>query len=581
MSSNSMPVLPTSPRKSHKKKLAAGCCLGCLAILIIFFVVAGFVGKKLFQDEAFKGVIAPRTALDLDTEREVSKTITAAGGVLTTQGADGTLYSLTVPPESVILPTQVTLTPLKSPAIENYKKASSGTGVYVGPTGKSGMTFIRPAFLIIKPGGSKPAVTRAGTAVWGRCNIGSRGFDPEICASDRGLPFNLGVEPGKVVVFSKPSNGERPAELLLTPTIPIGEEETFVAQISETGSYLGDRLNKKQLASFLTPTFDGPSDYINKTELVMHYAALGGDLEPLREEIVRMGNDKRDYPREVLKSGIVAVAIGETAAADKRIAAATSTLEKNLNRTRGSFLPWPRYFAFLKQIESTSSTTIDSAVPLIKKIDVINLKQNSLALAEKVIRDKNAFTVEKSDALELMAMSAYRTKPTPSPSPSLSPSPSASPSVGFGGPHASPGTSPGATSPSGSPISSPAGSPSPSVSPSPSPSPSSSPEPGSGYEGFAERCAIIVIEIPKCTTLECVERLWDLAKQYNCVGADDPAQNRMNDLLSKIKQCGDLVHKDLSNYGMNECEGGPDAASGNDADGDGLPDLAPLPGYEP
>lgn len=620
-----------------------------ILIIIILFITA-LVFWRIFLKEkkdseqklAVKtqgtGQLKPAEKVEMEKGREVSILVTSAGGTISTRGADGTLYSLTIPPDAVILPTTVTLAPLTKLPVENYPGQNVSPGVYVGPEGKNGMTFIRPVFLTIKPNTPMPEMSDLGAAPFGRCNIGSRGFDPEICEAEKNMDFGAGVEPEKTVVLAK--NNERTKDLLLfNPTVPIGEENTYVTELWETGSYVAGKINKEQLVPFMDYTFSGPSDYPNRTELLTHYAALGGDLGPYKNEINRMGRDKRDYPREVLKGAILADLVGDDEAANLRIEALNHVLTRNVSDIRGSFLPWQRYAAFLKVMQKTKNITkevsssnylspfinnafaqgesggamADSRNKILGKMDFDTIANNLEQNANQIFLDNKKFASERIQAAETLGIVSSMINEKNNVSSGTEPNPVGGAIVTQDGNQPgnnSPGSSSsgdfssGNNSSSGNASSS--GSGSQPATPSdngsdddedftPMPPPDNSvpvPTGGNGssggsagssgsYASFAEKCGVLEKLIPSINTLVDWSIVSKLITNYNCKGLGDALLARLQQLHGQLDKCKDLVHKDLSNYGQNGCESIGTVNPGDipvTENVDVVPSLAPLPG---
>ena len=110
-------------------------------------VVAKQKGKRLKASlkvgKGFDGTVEP----ELDAARAVSAEIGPGGGVITATGADGTVFTLSVPGDAVFAPTTITLTPVARlaglPGSEGRLPA-----VQFGP---DGLVFARAATLTITP----------------------------------------------------------------------------------------------------------------------------------------------------------------------------------------------------------------------------------------------------------------------------------------------------------------------------------------------------------------------------------------------------------------------------------------------
>lgn len=96
-----------------------------------------------------------RAAVQLDTARAATQTLPIDGGTLAATGADGTVYTLTVPGDALLEPTTITMTPLASVAVAGLA-TSAGYGVQLEP---AGATFSNYLTLTVTPppGASAPA----------------------------------------------------------------------------------------------------------------------------------------------------------------------------------------------------------------------------------------------------------------------------------------------------------------------------------------------------------------------------------------------------------------------------------------
>ncbi|MDO8506950.1 MAG: hypothetical protein Q7S53_00060 [bacterium] len=352
---------PKAQEKPKKGKKKLWLILIALLLLIIIGVVCYlFFVRKTGQSAKTSGEISITKNPQLETDKTVSKIIGPGGGVLSTQASDGTLYTLKVPMNALILPTTVTLTPMKKVPFDNYGKADAGKGVQIGDK----TTFIRPAFLSIQPNTSKPkATSETGTVAWNRCAIGSRGFDPEICAGLRDIPFGVGVEPGKVVILGS----QEYSKIVLNPTIPMGDKNAYNTHVWRAGYYMADKIDKNEAGVLAKKTFEGSYDYVNVTEVLTHLVALGGDLTPYKSEIDRFEREKKDYPREVLKGAILAKIVGNEEAYKKRIDDFGTAFKRNLANEKASFLPWPRYAALYRQLAVEPTKKSTSRFELVQK----------------------------------------------------------------------------------------------------------------------------------------------------------------------------------------------------------------------
>lgn len=338
---------PESQTTQEKKPGSKKACWVILVVLVLLSVIGAGIYFLLFRNtsnQGFSGELSIQKA-EIDEGRTVTKTVGTEGTVLQTQSEDGVLYTLTVPEDALILPAEVSLSPLKNLPIRNYQNADAGKGVYI----QGNFSFIRPAFLTVQPNTQKPTnVDKTGATKWGRCNIGSRGFDPEICAGLRQIPFNGGVEAEKVVIDVNAENDT----ILLNPTIPIGQKNVYTAHIWQKGAYLADTINKAEAETFTELTYAKSNDYVNQSEVLMHLLLLKGDLTPYKDQIKRFAREKKDYPREVLKGAIISLAVDNQDSYQARIEDFQNKTEQYISMARGSFMPQPRYVALLHQIDA-------------------------------------------------------------------------------------------------------------------------------------------------------------------------------------------------------------------------------------
>ncbi len=354
----------TQKQKKPGKRSKKGLVIAIILILIL--ILLGLGGLYLYKKiaKAFKINIGAsessesvesgeytaslkpiKAQTDADKSRSVTKTISSAGTVLQTQGADGTLYTLTVPVGSIILPSELTMTPLTNVPVSGYKDKVVGGVVLSGS-----FDFIRPTYLSIQPNRQKPEKKPA----FSYCVVGSRGFDPEVCAGLAGVPLTFGVAPGKIVAFSSQS-GEEDAQAFLEPTIYTGMKDTYTAQVLYPGAYFADNASKLDVDKFAQTTFALGADFTNKTEVLMHLASLGGNLGPYKAEIKRFERGKKDYPREVLKSAMLALAIGDKEIAKIRTDDYYTAISKKSDNIRSSFIPIIRYAGLIRQVNSSAN----------------------------------------------------------------------------------------------------------------------------------------------------------------------------------------------------------------------------------
>lgn len=294
--------------------------------------------------------IEPKSS-KIDREKAVTAIFGQEGGTMSTRAEDGTLYTLTVPGDALILPAEVSMSPLTESPVTGIEKPAAGYGVYLDGQ----FSFIRASYLTIQPNTAMPSQGTNKAATWGRCNIGSRGYDPEICINSKRIPFSGGIEPGKAVF--QVINSEDDKRVLLASTIPIGEKNVYNGQVFRPGAYFGDKIDKNTAAIMAQKSFSYDSDYSNATEVLMHLLTLGGDLNPYKEEIERFAREEKSYPRETLKGAILAKAIADEETYNSRIENFKTVIEKNFKDVRSSYLPFPRYVALLNQLQIKRSNT--------------------------------------------------------------------------------------------------------------------------------------------------------------------------------------------------------------------------------
>lgn len=346
------------------------CWVVLIVLLLLIIIVVGiyFLFFRHTSDQGFSGDLSIQKA-EIDKERTVTKTVGTEGTVLQTQSEDGVLYTLTVPEDALILPAEVSLSPLKNLPIKNYGKADAGKGVYI----QGNISFIRPAFLTVQPNTQKPTdVDKTGATKWGRCSIGSRGFDPEVCAGLRKIPFNGGVEAEKIVINVNADN----ETILLNPTVPIGQKNVYTAHVWRDGAYLADNINKSEAEALAKLTYAKSYDYVNQSEILMHLLLLKGDLTPYKDQIKRFAREKKDYPREVLKGAIIALAVDDQESYKARIEDFQNKTEKNMSEARGGFMPQPRYVGLLDQIDADLANNKSTFFKLISRACAADVKCN-------------------------------------------------------------------------------------------------------------------------------------------------------------------------------------------------------------
>lgn len=358
------PAVNNQPVGEAKPKKKKHCCLWIVIIILILIGVGAYLSldrlKNIFDFKTatekanqgsseeidwngeYSGPLAVKEA-KIDKEKSVTKTFGQEGGTMSTQAADGTLYTLTVSPDSLILPAEVSMSPLMESPVVGFDKPAAGYGVYLS----GGFKFIRPSYLTIQPNTKMPELGPNKAVTWGRCNIASRGYDPEICAGIKKIDFGGGIEPGKVVVHA--INGKENKYILLASTIPV-QANAYNAQIFQSGAYFGDKIDKKMANELAMKTFLGGYEHANATEVLMHLLTLKGDLAPFKEKIDRLARGDGSYPRESVKAAIILLASDNKEGYDMRIEDFKKTIDKNFKNLRGSFIHWGRFIALLEQM---------------------------------------------------------------------------------------------------------------------------------------------------------------------------------------------------------------------------------------
>lgn len=352
MSEKQTTVAPATAPTSKKGFRWWYCCIiaviGLILLAILYFGLA-YLLKKI-NGGGSKGSISKSTgelkavAPELEKDAAKSATFAANGGVMSVRGSDGTLYTLTVPDEALVLPSTVTMTPLKNLPVSGIDKATAGNGVELGGE----FSFIRPAYLTIQPNteklGKKPKADY--------CSVGSALYDPEVCAGLARIPFGLGVAPGRVLAGVHP---ERSNQILLEPTVYTGMMNATNGIVYWPGDYFAAKVDKETVEKFAKMTLDNGADIVNLGETYVHLAALGGDLNPYKSEIARFKNGKDDYPREVLKGAMVALAIGDKGTSTARIGGYKETIARKSKDIRSTFIPWMRYAAVTMQVDAQAA----------------------------------------------------------------------------------------------------------------------------------------------------------------------------------------------------------------------------------
>lgn len=98
-----------------------------------------------------------RATLTVDTARAVTQTVAPAGGTLAATGADGTLYTLSIPADALLQATDITMTPLTSLSVAGLA-TSAGYGVQLSPEGQSFINFV--TLTITPPAGASVPIDR-------------------------------------------------------------------------------------------------------------------------------------------------------------------------------------------------------------------------------------------------------------------------------------------------------------------------------------------------------------------------------------------------------------------------------------
>ncbi len=107
-------------------------------------VVTGVPTSSATEDPS---LAARDVMLKLDDAHGVSQVMQYEGGLMTTTGADGTKYTLTFAKGTVLVPTQITMTPIASVTSQSGQTFPA-LGVQLGP---NGLGLYMPADLLIEP----------------------------------------------------------------------------------------------------------------------------------------------------------------------------------------------------------------------------------------------------------------------------------------------------------------------------------------------------------------------------------------------------------------------------------------------
>ncbi|APW39880.1 hypothetical protein RD110_23935 [Rhodoferax koreense] len=98
-----------------------------------------------------------RATLAADTARSVTQTVSPTGGTVTATGADGTVFTLTVPADAMVQAIDITMTPLSSVSVPGLA-TGAGYGVQLGPEGASFLDFV--TLTITPPAGASAPIER-------------------------------------------------------------------------------------------------------------------------------------------------------------------------------------------------------------------------------------------------------------------------------------------------------------------------------------------------------------------------------------------------------------------------------------
>ncbi len=338
----------TEPKK-HKKKW-----LLLVLLLLLLLLAGGGVYYWLHRDNkqqssknstetGFAGELKA-TAPKIDEDYKVTRSIGTNGGIIMAQSRSGTLYTLVIPADAMLVPKTITLAPLSSSSITNYD-SDSDPGVWIGPDGTGGL-FNRSAYLIIQHNTKKPTTGSFGQ--YGPCNTSSRFFDPQWCAANNKTAFGYGVEANKVVTVSRYDL----KSVTAAPTIPTGKD-MYVASTTHGGSFASAKINGTKAVQLAQATFGKRSgaDDEHKAEALAHVAAFNKDLSQFSDEIDWFTKAKRDYPRDLLKEAIVANQAGKGNIAQNRVDQFVYIMNRNIENYSTSFLPTVDYEALRVQLD--------------------------------------------------------------------------------------------------------------------------------------------------------------------------------------------------------------------------------------
>lgn len=473
-----------------------------LLIILFLFLILGTVGLFFFSNKkdnsqnstletGFAQTLTPKTSPTSEANAKVSKTIGPAGGIVQLKTQDYT-YTLTVPQEVLPINYEVSLTPLTENPIAGYERPDFGYGVLVEPEGS---LFGVPAYLSVV----KTKSQESEKVVWGYCNIGSAGFDMEICLGEKEYPFNFGVDKGRVALLVDQET------ISFLPTVPSVEENQINARIWGGGVFLFDSVNKTELVQILkSEKFDSP-DFASEVEPFAHLVAFGGLDKTYKEQIKDFSRSKSSFPRVNLEAIIVAATIGENKVAQEKLDQFFEEYEKNFNFIRSSYLPWMSYYATLLQLENLlveykdlsfiPRVSAGSKPPASKKasenfmsldrdtyIKVLKQKEAIVKQARETLNKENLSPSERLDAIEILEAQKSATE-----------------------------------------------------------------------EDRKKAAVVLEQAAEQAPTVSEAERIAEMAKKQKNTIAEYKAVARLQKLLEKYESCADTTKKTLSNFGMNDC----------------------------
>ncbi len=172
------------------------------------------------------------SAVIVDGARATTQTVTPDGGTLTATAADGTVYSLVIPPDALLLETAITMTPIVSVAGEDFP-AGPVLGVDLQP---SGLRLYEFATLTIVPSQLGPTAAIAGFSYEG--------------AGDDLHPYPAALHAGRIVlhvIHFSGAGAEVCVEHCFPPIIPPpaiteAQLEQLIAQLDPHHPFYASRL---------------------------------------------------------------------------------------------------------------------------------------------------------------------------------------------------------------------------------------------------------------------------------------------------------------------------------------------------